>query len=324
MTTLVYILIFLAVFAGAEALLLLAAGRGGEKHKNAARQRIRKLAAHLEAPGRADGSSLLREKHSSGSALDQLYMHFPGKRWLELKLYRAGISTPPAKFLAGCALLASAAYVVCTVLLDNSRLGLLLAPIFGALPLLLTARKASKRMLLFEEQFPEALELLTRALRAGHSITFAFRLIGEEMSDPIGPEFAQLAEEIKLGKPLDQSLDNLAYRLHVGDIAYFNTAVMIQRETGGNLAELLDNLGDVIRDRFRLFGKVRALTSVGKATANILGIFPLFMVAVLAANGAEFISALWTTPQGHIMSAAAALLAFLGYFACLRSAQIEV
>ena len=192
------------------------------------------------------------------------------------------------------------------------------------IPIISVIRKGEKRRKQFEEQFPQALELVTRALRAGHSILFGFQLVGEEMGDPLGAEFTHLAEEIKLGKDLSDALANLAYRVDVADLAYFNTAVMIQRETGGNLAELLDNLGYVIRDRFKLFAKVRSLTAVGKWTANILGLFPLFMVGILTVMGAEFVSMLWKTPEGNMMAVAAAVLVISGYVLCLRAAQIDV
>jgi tight adherence protein B len=183
---------------------------------------------------------------------------------------------------------------------------------------------ASKRMRRFEEQFPEALELMTRALRAGHSLTFAFQLVGREMSDPIAPEFLQVSEEVKFGKELSLALSNLVYRVNAGDLSYFITAVMIQRETGGNLAELLDNLGYVIRERFKLFGKIRSLTAVGKATANILGAWPLLMVGLLYLVGADFVAVLWETPTGHILALGATMLVIIGYLLCRRAAEIRV
>jgi tight adherence protein B len=185
-------------------------------------------------------------------------------------------------------------------------------------------RLANKRMRRFEGQFPEALELMTRALRSGHSITFAFQLVGEEMPSPIGLEFTQVSEEIKLGQELRVALSNLAYRINVGDLPYFITAVMIQRETGGNLAELLENLGYVMRDRLKLFEKVRSLTAVGKATANILGAWPLLMVGLLSFAGADFVSLLWENPVGRVLSLGATILVVVGYVLCRRAAEIRV
>jgi len=318
------ILIFLAVFTAAEGIILFLSGQRDAKRRSSAKKRMDQLSLHIQAPSAAaHEASLIREEANSIRLMDQLYALIPGKRWLELTLYRADIPTPPNQFLLFSFLVGLAGYMVGSIVFTNFALGIAMG-FLGLLPILSAVRKAEKRRQQFEAQFPQALELVTRALRAGHSILFGFQLVGDEMGAPLGAEFTHVAEEIKLGKDIGDALANLAYRVDITDISYFNTAVLIQRETGGNLAELLDNLGYVIRDRFKLFAKVRALTSVGKATANMLGLFPLVMIGILTLVGADFVKNLWLTPEGHMMAAAAAVLVIVGYTICLRMARIEV
>jgi tight adherence protein B len=317
-----YIFVFVATFLAAEGALQLFAGQQRARQVKATR-RLRKLAKRLQAPRADPDETLLRGEGPRLPLLDRLYAVVPGRRAVELRLYRAGVSMPPARFVGICLL--ATVIGVTTGLIFWPEQGLWMPLAFlGVLPWVQLSRMASKRMRRFEEQFPEALELLTRALRAGHSLIFAFQLIGEELAEPIGPEFGQLAQEIKLGQSLAAALANLTYRMNVGDLPYFCTAILIQRETGGNLAELLDSLGYVIRDRFKLFGKVRSLTAVGKATANILGIWPVLMVVGLMMVGADFVSMLWETPTGHILGGAALGLMVLGYVLSLRAAEIRV
>ena len=198
----------------------------------------------------------------------------------------------------------------------------------GFLPFVHVARLRSKRMYAFEAQFPEALDLITRSMRAGHSLTFGFQMVGDELPDPIGSEFGQVAEEIKLGRDLRVALGNLVYRVEAGDLPFFITAITIQRETGGNLAEVLEKLSALIRERFALYGKVRALTAIGKASANLLASMPFLLVGLLYTCGGEggrsYVEPLYTTSAGMMLSAAAVGLVVIGYILCRRMAVIEV
>ena len=153
-------------------------------------------------------------------------------------------------------------------------------------------------------------------------------MVGDELPDPIGPEFGQVAEEVKLGQDFKVALSNLVYRVEAGDLPFFTTAIMIQRETGGNLAEVLDNLGKLIRDRFALYGKVRAMTAIGRASANLLAVMPLVIVAMLYTCGGEggrnYVAPLFTTVPGYVLSAICVVLVVVGWVICRRMAQIEV
>ena len=185
-------------------------------------------------------------------------------------------------------------------------------------------RRASARRRGFEEQFPDALDLLIRALRAGHSLSTGLHLVGEELPDPVGGEFAQVAHEIRLGQPVKRALDNLVLRVPSPDLAFFTTAVAVQQETGSNLAEVLDKLAGVIRDRFQLLGKVRALTSLGRASANLLAVWPVVMVTVLWLVNPDYLAPLWESRAGHTLLILAVVLVLVGYVVCRRMAMIRV
>ncbi len=321
MESIAYVLVFIATFLAAEGVFMLFGSK--TKRRARVRHRLRRLAARLQTSDSVADETLLRREGERIAVLDWIHERIPGRRALELRLYRAGLAASPARFVAVSALIATGGFVAGAILRENLAVGAICA-LGGLVPWMRAALRANKRTKLFQEQFPEALELMTRALRAGHSLTFAFQLAGEEMPDPIGPEFAQLSEELKFGQDLRVALANLSYRTDAGDLPFFITAIMVQRETGGNLAELLDNLGYVIRDRFKLFGKVRSLTSVGKVTANILGAWPLLMIGMLMMVGADFVEILWTTPTGHLLSLGAAILVTVGYVGCRRAAVIKV
>ena len=194
----------------------------------------------------------------------------------------------------------------------------------GLLPYFSIRRVESRRARDFEAQFPDALDLVIRSLRAGHSLSAGLRMVGTELPDPVGGEFAQLADEVQLGLPLKQALLNMSERIESEDLPFFVTAIAIQQETGSNLAEVLENLSYVIRERFKVYGKVRALTAMGRASANLLVGWPLVMVGSLYMVNPDYIEPLWTTPQGHMMMLVSAVLVAIGYVGCRKMATIRV
>ncbi|WP_157263420.1 type II secretion system F family protein [Azohydromonas aeria] len=168
----------------------------------------------------------------------------------------------------------------------------------AVLPWLWLARQRAKRLRRLEQQLPLALDLMGRALRAGHALPTAIRLVGEEASDPIAREFRQLAEETNFGMGLSEALMRLSQRVPLEDARYFVIAVLIQRETGGNLAELLDNIASIVRARLKLMGQVRTLSAEGKLSAWMLGTLPFVMAFLIHMINPEFMKVLWTDPAG--------------------------
>jgi tight adherence protein B len=184
--------------------------------------------------------------------------------------------------------------------------------------------RRTKRFQKFEELFPEAIDTLARAVRAGHAFTTALELIASELSEPVASEFRKLFEEQKFGLPVRDALMNLTERMPLVDVKFFVTAVMLQRETGGNLAEILDNLSYVIRERFKIMRQVRVYTAQGRLTMMLLmGLPPVIVVTMLITSPA-FIRPLFVDPIGHTLVVAGIVLQTLGYFVIRKIIQIQV
>ena len=183
-----------------------------------------------------------------------------------------------------------------------------------------------KRVRLAEihRQLPDALELIVRALRAGHALFVGMKMVGSEMRDPIGGEFQRGFDEISMGASVPESMSHMADRIDLMDMKFFVTSVNIQRETGGNLAEIIDMLGRLIRKRFELKKKVRALSAEGRISAIILMSLPFAMVAILHTVNPEYMSLLYTDPLGQMMVVTAFVLMVLGGIVMKRMIAIKV
>jgi tight adherence protein B len=194
----------------------------------------------------------------------------------------------------------------------------------GFIPYSYASYRRTKRFQKFEELFPEAIDTLARAVRAGHAFTTALELIANELSEPIASEFRKLFEEQKFGLPVRDALMNLAERVPLVDVKFFVTAVMLQRETGGNLAEILDNLSYVIRERFKIMRQVRVYTAQGRLTMMLLmGLPPVIVITMLMTSPA-FIRPLFADPIGHFLVVAGIVLQTMGYFVIRKIIQIQV
>ncbi|MFO0888952.1 MAG: type II secretion system F family protein [Isosphaeraceae bacterium] len=198
--------------------------------------------------------------------------------------------------------------------------GLLLAVV----PFLWLLRRRKKRISLFVEAMPEAVELIGRALRAGHGLASGLRLVAEEMKGPIADEFNRVFEEQNLGIPIELALRNMADRIPVMDVRFFAIAIIIQRATGGDLAEVLDKIGRLIRQRYQLMGHVKALTAEGRLSGVVLLALPPGLLAFLSFSNYNYISPLFTTPIGTKMLAITAILQLLGAFLINKIVAIKV
>lgn len=204
-------------------------------------------------------------------------------------------------------------------------LGQVISTVIGLLlPALYVQRARSKRMSIIEGQLPDGLDLMARAMRAGHAFPSALQMIGDEMPQPIAAEFRTAFDEINFGIPVKDALLNLAARLPSADVHYFVVAVLIQRETGGNLAELLANIGTLIRARLKMFGTIRVLSAEGKLSAIILTMLPFGLAAVLSLINPDFLKVLWTDPAGIKMLWTVAGMMIFGMFWMRRLIKIRV
>lgn len=193
-------------------------------------------------------------------------------------------------------------------------------PIFGAalglglavLPWWRVASRRSSRIERIERQFPEALDLMGRAMRAGHAFPSAVKMVADEMSEPLGRDFRILFDEMNYGVPTNEALVHMAERVPLPDVSYFVVAVMIQRESGGNLAELLDKIAHIVRERLKLLGEVRTLSAEGKLSAIILTALPFGVALVVNLVNPEFMDVLWTDPAGLRMVGVALFMMLVG------------
>ena len=191
-------------------------------------------------------------------------------------------------------------------------------------PTLYLMQRRSARRRRFEEQFPEALDLLSRALRAGHAFQSALGMVGDEMPDPVGPEFKKTFEQQNFGLPLTDALNELAARTQLLDVRFFVTAVTIQRETGGNLSEVLDNLAEVVRERFKLLRQVRVHTAHGRFTGYVLLALPAALGVALMFISPDHMNTLFQHPLGRTMLVGAGVMQTVGYFWIRQVIRIEV
>lgn len=277
------------------------------------RKRLHALAQRV-AQMDAQRASILRE---GGGGLP-----LPTLEGLERLLYRAGGPLSARRFLVLSGVLAAFGFLTPFLLTQDafrSVPGLLI----GLLPWLGVRRTAARRMRAFEEQLPDALELMTRCMRTGHALGAGFQMVGEELSDPIGTEFALVAEEIRLGLAVREALGNLMSRIDNEDLPYFTTAVLIQRQTGGNLAELLDKLGTLLRERVQFHGRVRALTAQGRGAATFLALWLPFIVVVVWVVAPGYLQPLLESNWGQMVLASAFAIDGLAYYMALRIADVQ-
>jgi tight adherence protein B len=179
-------------------------------------------------------------------------------------------------------------------------------------------------MAMFERQLPEALELVSRALRAGHALSVGLKMVGDEAADPIGQEFRRVFDEVSMGVALPQALQNLTERVKSVDVKFFVTSVMVQRETGGNLAEIIDSLARLIRQRFELQLKVRAVSAEGRLSAVILLGLPIFIGLVLYKTSSDYMGLLFSDPIGQKLATGGSVMMVLGAIVMKRMVNIKV
>jgi tight adherence protein B len=196
--------------------------------------------------------------------------------------------------------------------------------LLGTIPIVYVYIKKEKRIDRFEAQLPEAMDMLARSLKAGHAFTGGLQMVGQEFPDPVGTEFSKTLDEINFGVAYEDALRNLSSRIDSDDLKLFVISVIIQRTSGGNLAEILENIGRLIRERFKLKGNVRTLTAEGRISAYILLALPFFLGYVMYLLNPKYISVLFTDPIGHFMLAGAGVMMIIGAFVMKRMVDIKV
>jgi tight adherence protein B len=236
---------------------------------------------------------------------------------------RAGLDMTVGTLVAISVLAGVAGYAIVWFGTKFWFLALFAAGLFAAAPYGVVNFKAKKRVRLFEEQFPEAIDLLARALRAGHAFITGLSMVAEEMPDPVGTEFKLAFDRQNFGMPLPEALRALGQRVPLLDARFFVTAVLTQREAGGNLSEVLDNLASVIRERFRVKRQVRVTTAHARMTGWVLVVLPVALGIVLTMLSPQHMSLLWTDPAGIKMLSGAIVLQIIGSLIIRKLVDVE-
>ena len=314
------LLVFIVVALGAFAVLSLL-----DQRKSQARVLRDRLSA-TQKPGEApvDIALLRDEMLSRIPAFDTLLRRSERVSVLQKMLSQGEVNVRAGNFLIFCVAAAVVFAVIAMVAGGNMLFGWAGLVLGFFIPYAYASHRRAKRFQRFEEKFPEAIDTLARAVRAGHAFTTALELIANEVSEPVAGEFRQLFEEQKFGLPVRDALINLADRIPLVDVKFFVTAVMLQRETGGNLAEILDNLSYVIRERFKILRQVRVHTAQGRLTMVLLMALPPTIVVVMLVLNPGFIQPLFSDPLGHALIVGGITLQTLGYFVIRRIIRIQV
>jgi len=316
------VFLFIAVVLLVEGAYLMWNTSKGPEAKRIAR-RLRLMSAGTSVAG--DEISILKTRMLSESpAIERLLLQAPRVKQLDRVLEQSGLTWSVAELLGMMLLLAVAGAAVVLYFGMTFFFALIAVVIVGALPFVYVFRARAKRMVKVEQQLPDALDLIGRALRAGHAFPTAVKMISDELNDPIGGEFRTLFDEVNYGVSMHTALLNLAARIPVTDLRYFVIAVLIQRETGGNLAELLDNIAAIIRARLKLFGQIRVLSAEGKLSAWILTLLPIGVALVMNVVNPGYIGVLWKDPMGLRLIGGAVLLMIFGIFWMWRIVKIHV
>lgn len=257
-------------------------------------------------------------------ALDRLLLEIPRVHQLDRLLLQSGLTLNVAGFLWLTVIGALTGFVL-AALFALPLLAVIGAGVAaGALPLFYVLNAKHKRLIAFEQQLPDALDLMGRAMRAGHAFPGALKMVGDEMPEPVAGEFRTTFDELNYGISIQNALQNMAARVPSDDLRYFVIAVLIQRETGGNLTELLDSISALIRARLKLMGTIRVLSAEGRLSAWILALLPFFVTAILNIINPNFMRILWTDPTGLKMVWGISVMMVVGIFWMRRVIRIHV
>ncbi len=285
-------------------------------------RRIRQL---RETARKSDGVSLLRSKQGRQQrTIEKMIAQMPSYGSFGEILSQAGDTGSAFGFFGRAAIYALIAGFASLVLdLPLPMIALAIAAAF-VLPIMALLRRRRQRLALIEKQLPDAVELVSRALRAGHAFAPSLQMIGDELPHPIAGEFRQVSEELGFGIPLRDALLSLTRRVPIDDLRYFVIAVMLQRETGGNLAEILDTIGHLIRERFKLMGQVRVLTAEGRLSTWILTALPFVTALGFFVIDPTFMAGLWQDDMGRTLVMVALGMVAIGIVWLNRIVKIRV
>ena len=273
----------------------------------------------------SDESSVLKQDPTGPvPAIDRMIAKSPGTASLSRLITQSGVQTTPGTIVLASLASAVLAFAVATMFVRTPLVAPAAAVVGLTVPFFWLIRRRTTRVARFEELFPDALDLMARAIRAGHAFQTALGMVAEEVTAPVGPEFKKTFEQQNFGLPLREALNGLSDRMPLLDVRFFVTAVTIQRESGGNLSEILENLAHVVRERFKIRRQVRTHTAHGRFTGWVLLALPAFLAVALSRIAPDQMELLFKEPMGRMMLACAVVLQTVGYFWIRRVIKIEV
>jgi tight adherence protein B len=289
---------------------------------------VRRLAARQSSAGAARSSPALMQVADEvrGRLASRLLGRLRLKASTEQLLDSAGIKWGPVGLIHRSAWMFLAAFAAVTITTRNQKplFALVVAVLIGSLPILYVRRQSRGRVRRFEEQFPDCLEFVSRSMRAGHAFSVSLEMVSHEFAEPLAGEFRRIYEEQNLGQPLEVVLKKLSSRISSMDVHFFVSAVLLQKRTGGNLAELLDKLANIIRERFKLRARVRAISAQGLMSGRILASIPLAVAGLMFVVNPQYARFFVEDPIGNQLVAGAVGLEVLGYVIIRKLVVIEV
>jgi tight adherence protein B len=289
-------------------------------------QRLRDVSTDVRAddPAATDTTILKRSTEGPLPALDRLLARSTVGARLARLIEQSGVRTTPSGMTIISLALAAIIGVVASWLVPQPFAAPLAALAAGGAPFAWLVHCRSSRLKRFEEQFPEALDLLARAIRSGQAFQTAMGMVGDELPDPVGPEFKKTFDQQNFGLPLRDALNEMSARIALLDVRFFVTAVLIQRDTGGNLSEILDNLAHVVRERFKIQRQVRVHTAHGRFTGYVLMALPAALAVALSFINPEHMQLLFHEKMGQTMLMGAIVMQAIGYVWIRKVIKIEV
>jgi tight adherence protein B len=314
-------LAFLAVSVGIVALGLLWDALRARRERKLMVGRIK---GREMSPEEQAVQELFRVGEGELRGFDLLASRLPHVRDLPSLLDQSGLGWRPARFLVLTVLCAAVFGFAGYLFLRMPVLAVPPAMMGATLPYLYVRWKKKKRLDAFEQSFPEAIDLLGRAIRAGHAFSTGLQMVSEELDKPLSTEFQRVFDEQRFGLSIDESFEGLCERIDLIDVRIFVTAVLIQREVGGNLAEILDNLSHTIRERFTIRRQVRVFTAQGRFTGYLLAGLPIALAIIISALNPEYMQILFDEPAGRMMISLAVILQITGFFIIRRIVDIEI
>lgn len=313
--------LFIAAICVVEGLLLLFRQKWDPESRTLDK-RLGKYAT--SAPGQKAVDITRRRPLSDIPRLHEILSGIPVMHQLDRLVIQANTRLPLGVFLLLSIVLALGCYLLFIMLTRSYVLSIFIGIIAGLTPFIYLYMEKQKRVRKFERQLPDVLDLMARSLRAGHAFSGGLQMVAEEFDDPAGTEFLRVMNEINYGASLDQALKNLTERVDLPDLAFFTVSVIIQRESGGNLAEILESIARLIRERFKLHGKIRALSAEGKLSAIILLALPFFVAFVLSIVNPGYLPVLIMDPVGRIIIIIALCMMGFGILVVRKIINIKV